>query len=62
MGLKAVHCVELSKHAVVTGYHYIAVEWAEMALKLVENGDISVDLQSVKEAITAAFAAVSIFT
>ena len=61
VGLTAVHCTELSKHAVTTGFYYIAVEWAEMAFKLVKNGDHSIDVQSVKEAIATAVSAVSFF-
>ena len=43
------------------GHHYIAVEWAEMALKLVINGvDNSIDVDSVKETIATAISAVSV--
>ena len=61
VGLTALHCIELSKHAMEIGHHYIAVEWAEMALKLVINGvDNSIDVDSVKETIATAISAVSV--
>ena len=61
VGVKAVHCIEISKHAMETGHHYIAVEWAEMALNLVKNGDNSIDVHCAWKAIAAAVSAVSFF-
>ena len=61
VGLKALHCIELSKHAMEIGHYYIAVEWAEMALKLATNSENSIHVDSAKETIATAILAVSVF-
>ena len=42
--LRAVHCIELGVHAVASSIYSVGIDWLELAVIKIQNGDQSADL------------------